>query len=307
MEFVEQKRKEILTGGAATANAYTSRLRTLNGGVTPTDYDFLEDMNHIMSFLEKNYKPNTQRNFIIAIVSTLKKIPGKKHLYEQYSEIMNKFNSELRVNNTRSEVQQENWISQAQVIDVYHTLYRKTYPTLFKKGTLDASEWDSCLHFMVLALYTQIAPRRILDFILMVVVKRLPKQMNLDINYLDLESKSFYFNNYKTSGTYNTQTVRIPDDLFGIIQQYLKKHPLKLVSGSSIPLLCDFKGQALPRPNIITRILNKIFDKQISVSLLRNIYLTDKFKHQNSEMEMVAENMGTSVGTIQSNYIKKDV
>ena len=157
------------------------------------------------------------------------------------------------------------------------------------------------------ALYTKIAPRRILDFMLMYVVKRLPKQMDLNLNYLDLESKSFYFNNYKTSGTYNTQTVRIPDDLFGIIQQYLKKHPLKLVAGSSIPLLCDFKGQALPRPNIITRILNRIFDKQISVSLLRNIYLTDKFGQQQQSMEQVAANMGTSVGMLNSNYIKRDV
>ena len=307
MEFVEQKRKEILTGGAATANAYTSRLRTLNGGVTPTtDYYFLEDINHIMSFLEKNYKPNTQRNFIIAIVSTLKKISGKHQLYEEYSKIMDQMNSDLRINNTRSQVQQENWISQDEVKEVYTNLYRQVHPILFSKSSPSISDWEQIIHLVTLALYTQQPPRRLNDYLFMVIVRKLPKQMNMSTNYFDLTSKTFYFNNFKTSGTYSTQSVKCSDELFALLTQYIKKHPLKLLAGSQIPLLCTMDGNPLPRANVITRILNKVFGKQISVSMLRSIYITDKFAPQQQSMEQTATDMGTSVGTMQNNYIKRD-
>jgi hypothetical protein len=71
-------------------------------------------------------------------------------------------------------------------------------------------------------------------------------------------------------------------------------------------LLVDSKGQPLHQVNAITRILNSIFGKKIGVSLLRNIYLTDKFKAPVNELQNTANAMGTSSATVQSNYIKND-
>jgi len=40
--------------------------------------------------------------------------------------------------------------------------------------------------------------------------------------------------------------------------------------------------------------------------MLRNIYLTDKFKEPMNELKATATAMGTSSSTIENNYIKTD-
>ena len=89
-----------------------------------------------------------------------------------------------------------------------------------------------------------------------------------------------------------------------ILLLYLKLHPLR--KEKNFFLLVDFDGEELKQVNSITRILNRIFNKKIGVSMLRNIYLTDKFKKPLEILKETAENMGTSSNTIQNNYIKLD-
>jgi len=50
--------------------------------------------------------------------------------------------------------------------------------------------------------------------------------------------------------------------------------------------------------------LYKIFDKKIGASMLRKIYLTDRFGKTMDDMKEIAQDMGTSTGTIQNHYIK---
>ena len=94
-----------------------------------------------------------------------------------------------------------------------------------------------------------------------------------------------------------------------VIKKYLGIHPLKAElkkKSGAIPLLVDFHGEPFESNNAITRILNKIFGRRIGVSLLRNIYLTDKYADKVNELETDATKMGTSANTIQNNYIKLD-
>ena len=56
----------------------------------------------------------------------------------------------------------------------------------------------------------------------------------------------------------------------------------------------------------MTRILNKIFKKSISVNMLRHIYTTDKYSKLNKEKLNDASAMGTSVSTLDNQYIKLD-
>jgi hypothetical protein len=76
---------------------------------------------------------------------------------------------------------------------------------------------------------------------------------------------------------------------------------------SFIPLLVDYEGLPYESKNTITRILNKIFKKNIGSSMLRNIYLTNKFGDKVEELNKTAEAMGTSSNTIQNQYIKIDL
>jgi hypothetical protein len=123
-----------------------------------------------------------------------------------------------------------------------------------------------------------------------------------DFNYFIKDSKLFMFYNYKTSGTYQTQEVQIPNDLYNLLIKYIKIHPDK--KQSEFFLLVNNKGENLTASNCITRILNKIFKKKIGVSMLRSIYLTDKFGPREAEIKKTAEEMGTSSNMVSNNYVK---
>ena len=74
---------------------------------------------------------------------------------------------------------------------------------------------------------------------------------------------------------------------------------------SAVPFLVKYDGTPLDQPNQITRILNRIFGKKISVSMLRNIYLSSKYGDMMNEMKNDAKMMATSVSTATQNYIKE--
>jgi len=58
--------------------------------------------------------------------------------------------------------------------------------------------------------------------------------------------------------------------------------------------------------NGITRILNKVFGKNVSVSMLRNIYLTERFGAADKAMDETAEAMGTSKSVLTTVYTKSE-
>jgi hypothetical protein len=64
----------------------------------------------------------------------------------------------------------------------------------------------------------------------------------------------------------------------------------------------DDKGEPLVAVNAITRILNKIFGKKVGSSMLRHIFITDKYGGAKTEMEKDAEAMGHSVAEQQKVY-----
>jgi len=73
-----------------------------------------------------------------------------------------------------------------------------------------------------------------------------------------------------------------------------------------IPFLAKFDGSPIKSSSEMTRMLNKIFKKKIGCSMLRSIFLTDKYGSTVEEMKKDTTEMGTSTETAQSNYIKQN-
>jgi len=288
---------------------YLNNLRRLNGGEFPKSFSFLKDVDAILERI-KDYKPNTQRSYIISIVSLLKQEPKLKKLYDKYYTILMKFNKELKTNNDKSETQKENWISQNEVRDIYTSITKEVKEMIADKKKLSPSEYEKLLRWFVLSLYTLQKPRRNADYQLALVSKtKLSGEIDPQFNHLDLVAGKWFFNNYKTKGTYKTQEMELCKEMKDAVETYMKFHPLikcfKKKEGL-VPLLTNFEGEPLQQINTITRILNKIFGKKIGVSMLRNIYLTDKFGDKVKELNDTANEMGTSSSTIQNIYVKLD-
>ena len=136
------------------------------------------------------------------------------------------------------------------------------------------------------------APRRSLDYSEM-------KIRNYDVktdNYY--KGNKFFFNKYKTVKSYGTQSIEVPKQLNDLLKKWIKINERDYMLYSS-------NGNKINPPQI-TRILNKIFGKKISTSMLRHIYLTDTYKniHEINKMENLAKDMGHSVTTAME-YIKR--
>lgn len=265
-----------------TIKLYEANLKRLNGGVLPTSPAFLKNTDAVMEKIEK-FSMNTKKTYYITIVSYLKdkKVPKKvSKFYMDKMEELNKTFEEHK--GEKTETQEKNWIEWDQVIDHYNKLN------------------PASLAHLVLALFVLQPPRRSKDYFLMRIVPEYNETMDKDFNYLDWKNMRFYFNNYKTKGAYGTQTVDVSPELQEVFHNHF---PLKKKFAPFFLLQRD--GARLP-DNGITRILNTVFGKKISVSMLRNIYLSSKYGEQQKAMENDASLMGTSTDMASSVYTKND-
>jgi hypothetical protein len=300
MEFLnkifDERDKPI---GESSRKLYTRNLMKLNNDMPITSFDFLKQPKNILNMI-KYYKPTTQRSYIIAICTVLKN-SKQQNIYDMYFEILSNFNNQLKVNTDKSENQEKNWLSNDNINKISDELKSKVV-----KKVRNKEDYTTMLNYMILSLYTLHVPRRNIDYSLM----KLSNNMNDDkFNYLDMDKKQFIFNNYKTQGKYNSVVVPIEDELMKVISLYLKNHPEKgklKNKNYNVHFLKTFYNEDIIKSQDMTRILNMIFSKNVGSSMLRNLYLTNKYGGMVEELKKDTTDMGTSVDVALNNYIKKD-
>lgn len=281
---------------SSSIETYKTKFKKLNDDKPIRNINFILEMDKIKEKIA-HLKPNTQRTYYIAICSVLKclindKQANKKivNIYNQYSKILDEYNLKLKDQTNKTETEGENWISQDNLKEIYDNLKLKhrENPRAFQD-------------YLILSLYYLIPPRRNKDYVLLKVIANYNDKLPNDYNYIDMKNKKFYFNNYKTAKKYNQQVVDIPNELFNIISEYIKTLKIKF----NDYLLYDINSNnPLNSNNAMTLLLNKIFKKKISSSMLRKLYLTNKYGDQAKELKNDVANMGTSISTAQNNYIK---
>ena len=290
-----------------TRKLYMHNLSKLNKGKPIKNLNFLNPP----SILEElnNIKSNTRRTYIIAIVSALKGRPEAKYkkLYNRYYEELMKLNTELKTNITKSDKQKENWMSQDDIIKKCNNLC-EIIPEIEGKKKITDDEYTRLLHCLILSLYVKQQPRRNKDYTDMMIVRQTPADTTM--NYLNINDWSWTFNNYKTKGTYNSVSLPVPEELQEIINVYIKYFPaskeLKRKRPPPVPFLIHSDGRIINTSTEMTRLLNKILGGKVGSSMLRNIFLTDKYADVNKEMSEDVKAMGTSLDTANNVYIKKE-
>lgn len=305
--MIEKIKKQLLDDGLSdkSINLYINNLIKLNDGEPFKNLNFLKDKEQIDKFLTK-YSSNTKKNFIASIVRILKLYKNKhEDLYNYYNELLNKFMKETNENkNNKNDKENKNWLDFEKVIEIKEEL-KTQYESLIGKKKLKEKEFNIMLKYVILSLYTLIPPRRNLDYMEMVVNMN-NKDLDKEFNHFIIKDKLFIFNKYKTSKSYSNQEIKVPDELFEILMNYLKFHPDKETK-SNKPLLVDYKNNRLNKINSITRILNSIFGKKVGSSMLRKIFISHKFGddlEKIKEMQETAQAMGHSIGTAQTTYNK---
>jgi hypothetical protein len=292
LQSIFEKRDKPI--GESSQKLYARNLFKLNDSKEVTDLNFLKDMKHVLGIIQ-DYKPTTQRSFIISACVVLKN--SNEKLYQQYYELLTTMNNGLKVRTEKTETQEDNWMSQSEIEEKLKSLE-------VNKKITNKKEYAQMLHHLVLSLYVLQAPRRNIDYCLM----KLSNDMtDTNFNYLDLKNKQFIFNNYKTDHKYNTIEIPIEPDLMGVIQSYLKHHPQKSKLKNKkhdVHFLVWIDGEPINKSGDITKILNKIFGRNIGSSMLRNIYLSSKYSGMMKSLKEDTAHMGTSVDVALNTYIK---
>lgn len=289
-----------------TASQYIRTLYSLNSELPFKNLAWLKNTASVELRLE-NYAESTQKTMLSTIVSTLslynQKSSYKKIFAHWYNRMMEKSNEDRQKDSTQKTPKQEkNWLSW-EVILAHEKRLEEEVKKIVKNPT--PADWNTVLAYMVLCLYTRFSPRRNQDYQFMKVVKT-PAQaekLGKEFNYFVLDTKQFIFNKYKTANSHGEQVFDVPQDLVDAIMLYLKAHPLKPTLKSPFQFLVLNDGTPLPSVNSITRILNKIFGRNVGTTMLRHIYLSNKYDV--SEMNEDAEKMGHTSG-MQHEYMKTD-
>lgn len=281
---------------------YLRQLELLNDDQPLKNLAFLSNVENIINKLS-NYKPNTKRIYLIAITSSLN-VLDKPKLHKKYYDLMMEKSKEINQNkNEASETQKENWLSWEQVINKFNELKEKV--STIKSKEINQKDYNNLLQYLVLGLYTLQPPRRNADYQFMNIV---PKEINDNSkNYLVLETEEFKFNIYKTSKKYGEQIEKINPELMNIIKLYIKYHPLiknKISKNLNVPFLVYYDGKPFDKVNSITRILNSAFGQSIGSSMLRHIFLTDKYGKVLEEQKRDSMAMAHSTSQ-QKDYIKE--
>jgi site-specific recombinase XerD len=288
MEITEVLKINRPNLSASSLKTYSSVLRNLQKNMKGEGIEwFSNNDKDIIEYLE-NKTPQTKKTTLSALF-VLTKQQSFKQVMMQVMKQVNDENKEQKMN----EKQKENWMSVKEIKDKYEPLEKKIKSMLSNKSILNESTMMEFLLVSFLGgVVKNLPPRRSQDYTEL-------KIRNFDTKKDNYYKKSkFYFNVYKTARVYGLQIIDVPKDLDIILKKWIKIN-------SNDYMLYSTNGNKLTSPQV-TRILNKVFGKNISTSMLRHIYLTDAYKNipALNEMQNIATDMAHSVSTAME-YIKR--
>jgi hypothetical protein len=205
-----------------------------------------------------------------------------------------KTHEEQMSTNSKNTKQQHNWIEQDELKQI--VLKHETTFNLLAKKTMTKKETSVAQDYIILMLTSGafFSPRRSLDWISL-------KTDNVNFekdNYINFKKKKIVFNRFKGSVNKGQQSIELLPIVAKNIKLFLKNRFVK-----SDYLLNDSKGTQMSNVQL-TQFLNNIFQKNISTSMLRHIFVSNKFKGI-PQMSQIASEMGTSVHMLQNDYMKK--
>jgi hypothetical protein len=222
----------------------------------------------------------------------------------------NKFLKNIERTNIKSETQEKNWVSIEEIRAKREELGHKvdTFKNAKELKDLKETQYNTLLEYVVLSLYTLIPPRRN-EYNNMFIILKYSDEYDDDFNYYSLSNQKFIFNKFKNVKKVGRLDLDVPKDLQNVLDIYIKFHPhlhgKKLKKDGEIPFLVYYDGTEFNKTNSITRVLNKIFGKNLSSSLIRHIFLSDKYLDVMDDMKKDSIAMSHST-SMQADYIKKD-
>ena len=294
------------TRSPATVKEYLSVLERLNPDQKQIRSLAKYRTKKMVQHIKDKYAITTQKTILATLLAVLK-ASGRdidkravKRLTREFELIFEEVKKVAK--NRKSAKQTDNWLEWKDILSRRDKLEEQALGK--DSDYFDAQDW------LLLTLYTAIAPRRVKDYQLMYVVPTMKKADDKDRNYYVVDEKKFVFNNYKTKKIYGEKVIELKDCpyMLTVLDYLIDAYPAELKHKDGFPLMVQERNmKAIKNSNWVTRRLNKILKKNVSVSMLRHIYLTDKYGDDEviKNRSIDAMNMGHCLAQ-QQDYILKD-
>lgn len=296
----------LFTGAAAGAG----------GSVTKFNIKFLNDYESVIEFLENTsgFALPTKRNYITAILVISKGCSdvittSARKEYVDYHKQLTNLQNDIYSNNVKTEKEEQNWISRDDITKVIDSLYLKVQSLIDRKDSSTQEIINLFQMYLILNLYTLLPPLRN-DFAGETIL--LPKEIEKyrKKNRIILDSAQLILVDYKTSSSYGTKIIDLPEELVDILSTWvsIRRELLKDSFACSYLLIKLRDPSKFMSKNMLTKTLNKIFyPKKVSTTILRKVYLSEKYPVVNTykQMQEDAYIMGHDINTAKLVYSKK--
>lgn len=244
-------------------NVYFEASRDGNTDYIETDW-FGNNEEKVIEVLDK--RPVSSRASILAPVSVIINDSEKNKLIRENLKKNVIERQQISASGRKSEKQESNWIAYEDILGTWREYKHKADNIIrMPRNLINDKILQEFKKFIILSLTIGIYfPPRRSEWC---SVKWGAYDPVTD-NYFDIEHKKFILNKYKTAKIYGRTEIDIPEEFCDYLQQFIMIADLK-----SEYLLATKKG--MPDGNSrMTSILNDIFGKNVSTSMLRHIYKT---------------------------------
>jgi integrase len=193
-------------------------------------------------------------------------------------------------------------MSSKELEKIFNDNYNKYIDIINNKTKVKINDYYNIQNMIIFSFYILIEPVRSSEIASL-------KYQNYDINndnYIDIKNKSLIFNDFKTSKTKNQLIIDLKQNkkLINLIKSFIL---FKQNNGFNRDYLFNSNDDTNIDNSQLAKRLNHIIGKNISSSMIRKIYLSDKY---NDTLETInninksAKNMMNSTNVITKNYIK---
>jgi len=305
----------------STVKIYVKNIKNISRLLSEDDeeqggVEWLKDVEAVKQKIEDlNYNDTTKRNYYNAIIIYLQSISedgGNTDMINKYTKIrdeINKIYEESNASSVWSDKQLKNLITAEEFYGMIADIGRELRARqLKKKKKLTESDRSLLQIYTILNIHREIPLRN--DLAGMVVIQQ------KDFEQMDEEDKKvgnflvtgkgimfMSLNDYKTSRKYGSLKIMLNQNLRRIVRFHIhfSINEYLLVRADGKPMSKNLLSQ------VILREFKKRTGKNISTTMLRKIYLTEKYGTFKEELEKDNNNMAHSMGEALSVYVKEPI
>lgn len=274
-----------------TNDTYITRIKKIiGGGVNPANFS------EVKNYLENSkLKFKTKRSYYTSILVYLK---AKGLSCAECEKTIKSMGKEIEAQDDKNVVDKE-LVTRKEIEEILKKQWELINKDINIKGYFLLQE------HLLLNLYFLVPPVRN-DYVDTLVVDVLPKKMETGFNYISFKDRKLYLYRYKTSKKYGLIMIELPEKIIELI--HLLFFYRDKIFGNSLDtniLFLNREHKPATKANLI-QCLYKIFGRNVSVTILRKSYVSEKYPVISSleERKKDANIMGHSVALQQSTYSK---